>query len=118
VDQTTKRAIRRKQRLYNKARKSGSPEDWLKFKSLRRSIDRGIKKAHQRYINEVIGESLKSENTKPFWNYIKSTSQEVFGISDLSSMGHMVSLATEKAQALNTQFAQSSLRRICTIFRK
>lgn len=105
VDQTIRRAIRRKQRLYNKARKSGSPDDWLKFKTTRRSIDRGIKKAHNRYINEVIGGSLRSENTKPFWNYIKSTRQEVFGISTLSSKGRVVSFAQDKAEVLNQQFS-------------
>ena len=52
----------------------------------------------------MIGESLKSEDTKPFWNYIKKMSQEVFGISSLTSSGRTVSLAADKAEALNQQF--------------
>ena len=110
VDSTVRRSIRKKQRLYNKARKSGSRVAWEKFKHLRRSIDKKIKKAHQQYVHEVIGESLKSENTKPFWSYIKSKKQEVFGISTLLSGDHLVSLASEKAQALNNQF--------CSVFTK
>ena len=104
VDRSIRRVIRRKKRLYKKARKSGSPATWNKFKSLRRSIDRKIKKAHKNYIHDVIGGSLKSENSKPFWNYIKTKSQEVFGISTLSTQGRTVSLAADKAEALNDQF--------------
>ena len=100
IDQSIRRDIRRKQRLYNKARKSGSSKDWENFKSLRRLI----RKAHNQYVNNVIGESLKSDNTKPFWKFIKSTRQEVFGISSLSTGGRRVSCARDKAQALNQQF--------------
>ena len=76
--------IRKKQRLYNKARKNGTASAWADFKKLRLSIDRQIKKAHQTYISDVIGESLKTEDTQPFWTYIKKMSQEVFGISSLT----------------------------------
>ena len=96
VNQPTRSTIRRKQL---QGQEIWSPADWLKFKLLRRSINRGIRKAHQQYVNEVIGESDK----KPFWSNIKSTSQEVFGISSVTSMGRCVSLAADKAQALNKQ---------------
>ena len=87
VDSTIRRAIRKKQKLYNKARKSGTASAWSDFKNFRRSIDRQIREAHQTYIHNVIGESLKTDNTKPFWNYIKKMKQEVFGISSLTSAG-------------------------------
>jgi hypothetical protein len=61
-------------------------------------------------MHDIIGEALKSEDTKPFWNYIKSVKQEVFGISTLQSIDRTVTLAADKAQALNHQF--------CSVFTK
>jgi hypothetical protein len=58
----------------------------------------------------VIGASLHSENTKPFWNFVKTKRQEVFGISVLEAAGRTISSAREKAEALNEQY--------CSVFTK
>ena len=108
ITNATKREIRKKQRLYKKARKSNSTILWDQFKTLRRRTDRKIKKQYKTYVRDVIGTSLQSENTKPFWNFIKTKKQEVFGISALSVAGRTISSAKEKAETLNNQF--------CSIF--
>lgn len=104
VNNSVKRDINRKQRLYNKAKKRGHASHWSEFRKLRRSIDRKIRKAHKNYIRDVIGDSLKSDNTKPFWNYVKAKKQEVSGVSPLQVAGRILSSAKDKAEALNRQF--------------
>ena len=89
VDGPIRRAIRRKQRLNNKAKRTGKPEAWDTFKTLRRTTDRNIRRAYKRYVSEVIGDSLSSKNTKPFWNFVKSKRQEAFGVGTLTSDGHV-----------------------------
>ena len=37
---------KKKQKLYNKARKSKSPEDWDKFKAHKKKTQKAIKKVH------------------------------------------------------------------------
>ena len=97
-----KRNIRKKRKLYDKARKSGDPELWDKFKQLRRKNDKEMRKLHQEHIRNI-GDSLHSENTKPFW-YVKALRKDVFGVSSLTSAGRIVSGAKEKAETLNDKF--------------
>ena len=104
VNRSIKRDIRKKQRLYNKARKWGKATHMSEFRRLRRSIDRKIRKSYKTYIRDIIGGSLKSDNTKPFWNFIKSKRKEVSGVSPLNVAGKILSTAYDKAGALNGQF--------------
>ena len=104
IDNSTRRAIRRKQRLYNKAKKSGSEESWNKFKTVRRSIDRGIRRAYKSYVSDVIGGSLSSNNTKPFWNFVKTKRQQAFGVGTLNTDNGIAASPKDKADALNRQF--------------
>ena len=111
VNHSIKREIRKKNRYYKKARKSGTPASWEKFKAQRRTTDRKIRKAHRDYVKDTIGGSLKEDNTKPFWNYLKTKRQEVFGVSTLKTAdGKFASSTTDKANALNNQF--------CSVFTK
>ena len=55
--------------------------DWAVFHSLRKAIDRQISSAHLLYINDVIGDSLESQNIKPFWRYVKAKGQHTFLIT-------------------------------------
>ena len=100
--------IWKKQRVYKKARKRNNKVLWDQFKLLRRRTDRQIKKQYKTYVKDVIGASVHSENTKPFWNFIKTKRQEVFGISSSNVAGHTISSAKDKAEPLNEQF--------CSIF--
>ena len=84
----------------------------MKFRRLRRLIDRKIRKAHSSYIRDVIGASLKTDNTRPFWNFIKSKRREVSGVSPLNvgTCNNIIAGAKDKAEAPNQQF--------CSVFTK
>ena len=54
---------RKKQRLYNKAKKSGSKSVWLKFKIYQKFVKQSLRSARNKYYADFSEESLK-ENPK------------------------------------------------------
>ncbi|XP_072021366.1 uncharacterized protein [Amphiura filiformis] len=111
VNRNIKKDIRKKKRYYKQARKSGTSKSWEKFRTQRRNTDRKIRRAYRNYVRDTVGGSLKENNTKPFWNFLKTKKQEVFGVSTLKTAdGKFASSTTEKANALNDQF--------CSVFTK
>ena len=65
IDEKVKRSHRKKQRAYNKARKTGRVEDWSNFRKLRKSTHR-TRFSHRRYIRNFCLESRKQ-----FWSFVK-----------------------------------------------
>ena len=99
-----RRKLRKKQRCYNRAKKSGNWKDRDAYRKLRRKIDRDIRREYRRYVSKVVGGSLESDNTKPFWKFIKAKKQQRFGIAPLNtSDGRIATSATDKAETLNHQ---------------
>ena len=105
IDTTIRRGIRKKRKLFRKARKSNSVTDWVAFRNQRRKLDRQIRSKHREYMTGVIGASLETSNTKPFWNYVKSRKLDSFGISpQMTSSGNLATSPKHKANVLNQQF--------------
>ena len=100
-----KKAIKKKQRLYNKAKHTNCIENRDAFKLFRRQLDRKIRTAYRSYIFNL-GESLASNNTKPFWRFVKSKRKESTDIQCLrNSDGEFSSSPLILANILNSQFA-------------
>ena len=95
---------RKKQRLYNKARKSGKSQDWSAFREVKKSIKKSLNTAHWDYINNILSDSLNNNDSKPFWNYIKAKKQDNVGISPLKRDGVLFNDKIDKAKILNDQF--------------
>ena len=72
INTATRRALRKKQKLYRKAKRLGNDEDWAQFRKFRRTLERRIRKQHRDYISGTIGASLETNNSKLFWNYVKA----------------------------------------------
>ena len=70
VDYKIRREIRKRERLYEKAKRSGSPIDTQAFKCQKRRVKYLINASHDEYVNNYIlnDESIK---TKRFWKYVK-----------------------------------------------
>ena len=107
------RLIRRKQRLYNKAKRSNDPLDWDQFKNFRRSTDRIIRKSRSDYLLKV-GQSLESGDTKPFWRFIKNARQNFAGVAPLKTVKGIATSAIEKASVLNAQFQSVFTQEDCS----
>lgn len=104
VTTTIKRMCRKKQRLYNKARKSGRSKHWDRFNQFKRDTRRAIRSAHNNYINNILAESLQSGETQTFWRYVKAQQQDSCGVAPLRQGGELHSSSEKKAEILSQQF--------------
>ena len=109
---SVRRMIRKKQRLYNKAKRTRREEDWKIFKSLRNAIKAELTKAHNDYvlglldIKESNDETVQSYSvSKKFWSYIRSKRKDVLGVGVLRKEGKDITNAEETAELLNQQYA-------------
>ena len=73
-----RRKIRRKNATHAKAKTSGSAKIRAKFETLRREIKADIRKQHDLYVNNVVGD-VKA-NPKHFYRYINSQKKDAQGI--------------------------------------
>ena len=103
MTRTVKRLIRRKQRAYNKAKKSNKDRDWALFRKLRKKTQSALKTAHWNHLNTLFKEDGGSN--KGLWRYLKSTRKDTCGVSTLVSDGRIASDAQDKADMLNNQFS-------------
>ena len=98
-----KRMVKKKGRLYKKAKKKRSRRShYLEFE---RSTKRALKQAHWQHVNGILTSGLEEGDSKPFWGYIKSMRQDSQGISPLKSGAHLLTDPYQKAQLLSDQFS-------------
>ncbi|XP_065886047.1 uncharacterized protein [Dysidea avara] len=100
---TLKRLIRKKQRVYNRARHHHRENDWLEYKSLQKEVDHKLKHQHKSYVTNLIS---ASNNKKPLWHYLKTRKQGNCGISTLKDpqSSHTLTDPFDKANILNQHF--------------
>ena len=58
-----RRLCKKKQRLYNKAKKNRSPWDWDMFKSCQRNCVAALRTARWNYINNILSDTIETGNT-------------------------------------------------------
>ena len=104
LNSTTKRMCRRKQRLYNLARRTKKTKHWERFKEAKKNTCNALRRAHLNYINDIFEEGISNNDTKPFWRYVKSQRQENVGVAPLKANGQLHSDSATKANILSQQF--------------
>ena len=99
-----RRKIRRKNATHAKAKKSGSAKIRAKFETLRREIKADIRKQHDLYVNNLVGD-VKA-NLEDFYRYINSQKKDAQGIPPLKkrNSGGVAQSESEKAAEFNGQF--------------
>ena len=60
-----RRQARAKQRLYNKAKKSGNPTHWHQFRAAKKRMHQSLKTARDGYVSDFLGKAIE-ENPKCF----------------------------------------------------
>ncbi|CAG2209704.1 MAPRE [Mytilus edulis] len=65
ITQKIKKMLKKKQNLYNQAKRTKS---WTNYRHFQKTCKREIRKAENNYINNAIIEGMNKNNTKPFWN--------------------------------------------------
>ena len=101
ITRDVKRTLRRKARLFKKAKKTNK---WSTYRKCQRECKQKLRKAEWQHINKVINEGLQNNNTKPFWNYAKSKREDNIGIAPLKSKGQLISDPKGRAEILVDQF--------------
>jgi hypothetical protein len=96
-----RKMLKKKSKLYKTAKKSNS---WGDFKKYQKQCQKQFRKAEWDYVNNIIGEGFDSNNSKPFWNYIKSKKQDNIGVAPLKLDGNLVTDSKGKANILINQF--------------
>ena len=100
-----KRECRRKQRLYNKWKRTGRAEDKALYDDLHTATRAALKRSHWGYINGILQTGLESGDTKPFWRYCKTQKQDGTGVSALKQRGQLYSDRKKKGDILADQFS-------------
>ena len=101
------RLCRKKQRLFNKAKKNHSPRVWEDYRSLQRRITSALRKARIDYINNILVDSLEAKDNKTLFRFLKSQGQENCGVSSLKHDGILHQDSKEKAEILNKKFSSA-----------
>ena len=96
-----KRMVKRKARLYKRAKKKTK---WAEYRKFQKECKKAFKEAEQKHINDTIQEGLNENNSKPFWRYVKSKKKDSFGIPPLKREGTLFNDCKEKAEILVNQF--------------
>jgi len=101
LNASIKRLLRRKKRLFQRAKSSNS---WSPYRHFQKHCRKEMRRAEWRYINNTIQAGLEENNTKPFWSFIKAKKQDNTGIAPLLENGRLVSDSKGKANILLEQF--------------
>jgi hypothetical protein len=105
MNTTLKRMVRKKQRLYNKAKKSHKRKDWDEYNKHKKETLKSMKKSRWNYINKILIDGMKNDNNKPFWRFVKSQQKEDIGVAPLKTdHPDLAKDSKEKAEILNRQF--------------
>ena len=95
-----KRLSRQKQRWYNKAKSSNSPEAWQRYHSLKKECQKQCRLAYHKYINNLT-DSDSGKSTKKLWSFIKSKRIDQCTIPPLQVDDITVTDSYPKAEVFN-----------------
>ena len=109
ITRDIRREMKRKQRAYNKARKSNNERDWANFRKRRKGLQQNIRNSYWDHVNRIVDPSASEtgsdrKNSKGLWRFLKSTRRDNSGIGTLKANGISASSAESKAEMLNSQF--------------
>jgi len=95
---------KKKQRLFNKAKRTKRAQHWEQYKSFKKDTLKAIRKRRWSYINDVLQLGLDKGDTKPFWRYVRAQRQDNAGVAPLLDNGVLHTDSLSKACILNKQF--------------
>ena len=103
-NRSLRRQTRLKQRLYNRAKKSGRQSHWNKFKLVRKQLHKNLNRSRNDYLSDFLDDSIK-QNPKGFWSHIKKLGKEDTDNQDLKVGNEVFTEPRAKAEVLNSQFS-------------
>ena len=103
MNATTKRLIRKKKRVWKKAKKHNNEQTWQEFRDMRKKVKQQMKKGYEDYVGGIL-ENTMTESQKKFWQFINSQKKDSGGIPTLKTESGPATTSKEKAEALNSQY--------------
>ena len=119
IDSSIKRLIKRRDRLYFRARKSSSPDIKSHYKRFRAHVQKVIRDAYWKLISGIFSFDTdnadpdcprKNEKAKKFWSFVKSLKKDAFGINSLRENGILKTDTLDKANICIRQFESAFTR--------
>ena len=104
-----RRKIRKKNETHAKAKRTGSAKIRSKFETLRREIKSDIRKQHDLYVNNLVGD-VKA-NPRDFYRYINSQKKDTQGIPPLEKEARIEVVLPN--QILRKQVNSTASLRMC-----
>ena len=105
MTQALRRLSRQKKRAWVKAKGHNiQGKLWKRYLALEKAMKSGLAKAHGDYITNILNNNIK-DNPKKFYSYIKNKKSGNTSIPTLKDNGNILSEPTDKANALNSQYA-------------
>ena len=98
-----RRLCNKKQRLYNKARKSKSKQDLKAFKICRAEYNKVLRNARKEYYLDFL-DPILDQNGKFLFNHIKRLKKDSIGIEALNYKGKIITNTEEKVNALADEY--------------
>ena len=83
MNTTIKRQIRKKKRLWKKAKRNETEENWQEFKDMRKKVKKNMKKAYEEYVGGIFEKTSIEESPRKFWQFINSQKKDSRGIPTL-----------------------------------
>ena len=81
---------------------SQHPNDWLRYKALKKQAQKTCRETHDKYTNDML--TNDNNNPKRFWNFIKSRKKDSTGVAPLKKDGLTFSDSLNKANIMGVQF--------------
>ena len=108
IDKKVRSLIRRRQKLFQRMRKTRNETDVRKYRECKRILQKSERQSYWSYVNNKIEvgdqDSACQPKQKRFWSYIKSLRKDSSGIAPLKDNGRLFNSPTDKANILNHQY--------------
>ena len=103
MNRNIKAQMRKRKRLYNKARCTKSPADWTQYKIMRNVVNKSLRQAHEGYCQHLFDNSF-TNNRKRFWSLVKRSHKSYQSVAPLEVNNSLKITPTSKAETLGEQF--------------
>ena len=118
IDATIKRLVKKRHKLYLRARKSKDPDVKILYKRFRAHVQKVLRDAYWKYVSNIFTfendssdpDTPKPEKIKKFWSFVKSLKKDAYGITSLRENGILKTDSKEKANICNRQFQSAFTR--------
>ena len=104
INTNIKRLSNKKQRLYNRAKRTKNSKDLAAYKCLKRFVQKQCRAAYNNYIADSLNSSSRN-GSKRLWSYIKSKKKDNLGVGSLYCDGQVYTDNLGKANILNRHFS-------------